>query len=305
MRLGALIVTTGLSRAHGIAALKLRVGGISAGQRMIAAFQRCGVTITGLVVGPEDKKSERQFARTGVIFLRCPEHASFEDGVRAGLSFMAEKFDRVFVVPGDMPLFLPKTLETLLLLDAPIAIPVRNRIYGAPILLRSDAVRAILSADAGPFEQVIQTCPKDKSFVTVQDSGVLIRSDDMTHRADHIRLHDRQLIRPSVGIALHSGSALYDDRLHMLLHLAEETRSILDACSLMQISYSAAWKMLNHAEDELGYPLVDRIRGGPDGSGTQLTERGRQLMVAYDRFAEELNARAAELCKTCFAAIPE
>ena len=60
MKIGALIVTTGLSRISGVAALLSEVGAITAGQRMISAFQCAGASLVGLVVGPEDKKSERQ-----------------------------------------------------------------------------------------------------------------------------------------------------------------------------------------------------------------------------------------------------
>ena len=63
MKIGALIVTTGLSRISGVAALLSEVGAITAGQRMISAFQCAGVSLVGLVVGPEDKKSERQLAQ--------------------------------------------------------------------------------------------------------------------------------------------------------------------------------------------------------------------------------------------------
>ena len=35
----------------------------------------------------------------------------------------------------------------------------------------------------------------------------------------------------------------------MLLHLIEDTSSVRDACGYMGISHSAAWSMLNPAED--------------------------------------------------------
>ena len=114
MKIGALIVTTGLSRASGAAALLPEIGSVSAGQRMISVFQCAGVSMVGLVVGPEEKKTERQFAQSGVVFLRCKQDTSFFEGVREGLRFMVPRFDRVFVVPGDIPLFLPDTLRCLL-----------------------------------------------------------------------------------------------------------------------------------------------------------------------------------------------
>ena len=88
MKTGALIVTTGLDHIRGVAALQAEVGSITAGQRMIAAFHRCGVALTGLVVGPENKKAERPFAQAGVVFLRCEAEASFLDGIREGLRFL-------------------------------------------------------------------------------------------------------------------------------------------------------------------------------------------------------------------------
>ena len=77
MKIGALIVTTGLPRISGVTALLPAVGAISSGQRMISAFQCADVSMVGLVVGPEDKKQERQLAQSGVIFLRCPEGLAF------------------------------------------------------------------------------------------------------------------------------------------------------------------------------------------------------------------------------------
>lgn len=89
MKIGALIVTTGLSRISGVAALLSEVGAITAGQRMISAFQCAGVSLVGLVVGPEDKKSERQLAQNGVIFLRCQENNQLLSGTAAGSFFHA------------------------------------------------------------------------------------------------------------------------------------------------------------------------------------------------------------------------
>ena len=66
MKTGALIVTTGLDHISGIAALQAEVGSITAGQRMIAALHRCGTALTGLVVGPENKKAERPFAQANM-----------------------------------------------------------------------------------------------------------------------------------------------------------------------------------------------------------------------------------------------
>ena len=296
MKIGALIVTTGLSRVSGAAALLPEVGAIPAGQRMISVFQCAGVSMVGLVVGPEDKKTERQFAQSGVIFLRCRTNASFLDGVREGLRFMRDNFDRVFVVPGDMPWFLPETLRSVLHSTAPIAVPVSSYIHGCPVLLDRSGMEAVLAEDCGDgLENIIKNCGLAKEFVPVSDSGIFLRGEDMSHRERIIAQQDQQMLRPTLDISLRNGTSLYDPRLSMLLHLVEQTRSVRDACSLMQISYSAAWNMLNHVEDKLGFPLVVRNRGGASGSGSLLTEKGKALMDAYDRFSAHLEQEAKQL----------
>lgn len=306
MKTAALIVTTGLDRVSGVAALLPQVGGISAGQRMISAFQCAGVSLIGLVVGPEDKKAERQLAQGGVVFLRCPEETGFFQGLQRGLSYMQGKFDRVFVVPGDIPLFLPSTLQTMLTSHAPLVAPENKHVNGYPLLLDGQAVTFLLSQPDFPTaEESVRQGKLPLESVVVEDSGILLRGNDMTHRKLLIRNHNNQLTRSMAELTLCNGGTLYDSRLSMLLHLVEDTRSVRDACSLMQISYSAAWNMLNHVENELGFPLVQRIRGGSTGSGSILTEKGKLLMAAYDKFSEHINKEANRLYREFFASFPE
>ena len=61
--------------------------------------------------------------------------------------------------------------------------------------------------------------------------------------------------------------------------------------------------MLNHVEEELGYPLVTRIRGGSTGSGSVLTQKGRKLMESYDEFSAQLEQTAQELYKKYFSSL--
>ena len=304
MKIGALIITTGLPRVSGVTALLSPVGNITAGQRMISAFQCAGVDLVGLIVGPEDKKAERQLAQNGVIFLRCDDcGTTFFQGLKEGLSFMLGKFDRVFILPGDTPLVLPKTLEALLTSNANIVQPENRYINGFPILLDKQGMETILNQTTKEAAQqaAVQQGLRIES-VRVEDSGIFLRGEDMTYRKNLIQHHNSQLSRPVTEVTLHNGGVLYDPRLSMLLHLVEETRSVRDACSLMQISYSAAWNMLNRVEDELGFPLVERIRGGSTGSGSVLTEKGKHLMTAYDQFSEHLNKEARQLYRKLFEA---
>lgn len=293
MKIGALIVTTGLSRVSGVAALLSEVGTISAGQRMISAFQCADVSLVALVVGPEDKKAERQLAQNGVIFLRCPEDTGFFRGLQKGLSFMREKYDRVFVVPGDVPLFLPTTLEAMLASNASLVVPETGYLNGYPLLLDNRAMDFILSQpDFTTAKNEVSRSNIQIESVHVGDIGILLRGEDMSNKTALIVKHSEQLSRPVMDVAIHGSTLLFDPRLSTLLHLVEYTRSVQDACSLMQMSYSTAWHMLNHVEEELGFPLVMRNRGGANGTGTVLTDKGKRLMDAYDQFAARMKKEA-------------
>ena len=303
MKIGALIVTTGLPRISGVAVLVSQVGTVTAGQRMISCFQRAGVSLVGLVVGPENKKSERAIAQNDVIFLRGEDgKTSFFHGMQLGLAFLEKQFDRVFVVPGDTPLFLPQTLEALLQSEANVVQPENKHVNGFPVLLDRQAMEAICNAQSAEEAEVSVSRLQVES-VQVDDPGILLRGGDMSRRKNLIRHHNAQLARPVTEITLSTGSSLYDPKLAMMLHLVEQTRSVREACSMMQISYSTAWNLLNRVEDELGFPLVVRIRGGSTGSGSELTEKGRSLMDAYDSYVQQLNQEAQNLFKAYFSAL--
>ena len=302
MRLGALIITTGLSPVSGVEVLLNPAGTISAGQRMISAFQTVGVSTTGLVVEAENKKLERQLVHNGVIFLRCAENPSdFFQGIRRGLSFMADQFDRLFLVPGDTSLFLPDTLTALLQSDADVAQPEYRHVQGFPLLLSRRAMELILAQpDWDSALDALHASPLTVQSIPVNDAGILLQGADMTHRKTLIQRHNNQLARPVIQVALRSCNTICDAQLSMLLHLVECTGSVRDACSLMQMSYSSAWNLLNQVEDELGFPLVTRLRGGSVGSGSILTEKGRRLLESYDRFTGELDQITKDLYRKYF-----
>ena len=84
--------------------------------------------------------------------------------------------------------------------------------------------------------------------------------------------------------SISKGEAHISSKLIALLLQIRQTQSVRDASSRMQISYSTAWNLLNTAENELGYPLILRNKGGPSGTGSLLTEKGRELLHAYEQF---------------------
>jgi len=98
--------------------------------------------------------------------------------------------------------------------------------------------------------------------------------------------------------SIRKGDAHIGSKLLSLLFQIRQTQSVRDACSRMQISYSTAWNLLNTAENELGYPLLLRNKGGPSGTGSLLTGKGQELLSAYERFESAAKENMEKLYDT-------
>jgi molybdate transport system regulatory protein len=73
-----------------------------------------------------------------------------------------------------------------------------------------------------------------------------------------------------------------------LLRGIEKTGSLNQATKSMGMAYSKAWRVLNVAEKQLGFSLVERK--GPNGS--VLTEKGRQFLQMYNEMQQAVNNAA-------------
>lgn len=75
-----------------------------------------------------------------------------------------------------------------------------------------------------------------------------------------------------------------------LLKLIQETGSISKAAKDMGMSYKKAWRMVDEMNTFGGSPYVITSKGGLQGGGTEIAERGKQMMEAYRRLDEKLRA---------------
>jgi molybdate transport system regulatory protein len=69
-----------------------------------------------------------------------------------------------------------------------------------------------------------------------------------------------------------------------LLSGIDNTGSLYAAAKELKMAYSKAWRLLNEAEANVGFLLINR-----DGArGSTLTPEGRKLLAAYEKLTEEL-----------------
>jgi molybdate transport repressor ModE-like protein len=69
-----------------------------------------------------------------------------------------------------------------------------------------------------------------------------------------------------------------------ILKLIEEKGSLKAACDGLGYTYRRTWGNLKKIEDFFGFPLLEKHRGGSEGGNTVLTEEGKRLVRAFDKF---------------------
>ena len=83
----------------------------------------------------------------------------------------------------------------------------------------------------------------------------------------------------------------------LLLEKIEEYGSLRQAATEMKMSYRAAWGKLKAAEESIGKPLVQKVKG--KGQRYELTPVGRQLAKQFMQLQHDVetfaNAKAQEL----------
>lgn len=84
------------------------------------------------------------------------------------------------------------------------------------------------------------------------------------------------------------GKGIMGDGKWLILQKIEETGSLMAATEALGITYRRTWGDLKQIEKKLGFPLLEKHRGGKDGGQTELTEKGKLLVKAFSRFHQRI-----------------
>lgn len=95
---------------------------------------------------------------------------------------------------------------------------------------------------------------------------------------------------------------LTQEQLNLFLNI-DELESIAASAKKMEISYRKAWELVRRAEEELGFTLVIKLRGGSEGGKSELTADGKQLVEAYRQLRNEFDDSVKRVVKNFFQAI--
>lgn len=75
----------------------------------------------------------------------------------------------------------------------------------------------------------------------------------------------------------------------LLMQKVEKYGSLSAAYKEMNMSSSKAWKILNKAQNDLGFALLESHAGGKDGGSTRLTAKGKEIMEKYNSMMAEID----------------
>lgn len=106
---------------------------------------------------------------------------------------------------------------------------------------------------------------------------------------------DHETLKFHVRLRLYKKDMYYGPGVSALMELVKEKESLSAACKEMHMAYSKAWKIIRHAEKDLGFSLMEGTRGGENGGKTVLTEEGEELLKRYKAFEREVLLSAEQL----------
>lgn len=303
MRVGAVIAAAGMSSRMGDFKPMMRIGSISVIHRLIHTLTHAGVFPIVVVTGHRCEELEHHVAKLGVICVKNEAYTSTQmfDSAKIGFSYVMDKCDRCFFMPVDVPLFTVNTLVKLMGATGGAVVPVTDGKQGHPVLLCCKELGKILDyAGEGGLSGAVESCVSNKMLVEVEDKGILHDVDTAEDFSELVRFHNEQMFRPSVSVRLGREEVFFGPGTALLLSLLKDSGPMLLACKEMNLSYSKAWKMINHAEKELGFPIVERKHGGKEGGSTTLTPQGEDLLERFFRFEKEAKAAVQKLFEKHF-----
>lgn len=95
---------------------------------------------------------------------------------------------------------------------------------------------------------------------------------------------------------------LTQEQLCLLSNIAE-LESIAASAKKMSISYRKAWELVRRAEEDLGFSLVAKSRGGSEGGKSELTTEGKLLVDAYRQLRDEFDESVKRVVQKFFKTI--
>ncbi len=269
----------------------LQVGNIPIIRRIVITYQQAGVFPIVIITGADEDAVKDQLSSYGLIFIHndnC-ENPELIDSAKIGLRYLKDKCDKIVFTPVNVPMFTPSTLKRLINSSAKVVTPSYGDKGGHPIVISNDVVDRVLSYNgSNGLRGAFNDFKDERQWVKVDDIGITLSIHNEEQLQARLAEHNRSILNSFVKVSIEKEKAFFDSRAKLLLYLIGNTNSVRKACDDMALSNGKAWNILNNLEQELGYTIIERKQGGSKGGNTQLTERGRAFIIAYQEFEENV-----------------
>lgn len=262
----------------------LPVEGTTVIKREIYTLRKAGISPIIVVGGYQAAVLKNHISHNGVVFLEDPEYVCHDwlASARIGVEAAAALCEKVILIAAECPAFKVETLERLKECDQDTCLYYD----GQPGKLQV-RVGSHLTADRD-----VMYGEQNLASLDTDDCGILY---DITHPdqiekvRDYIRqLRDARALSLKTKIVLSKGEDFFGPGIFHLLQYIDETGSIQAAAKKMGMSYSKCWKLLNRAEEQMGFPFLNRYNGGRHGGNSTITEEGREFMNRYHAMLEDM-----------------
>lgn len=184
MKTGAVIVAAGMSsRMKAFKPLLALCGSTMIGTA-ISSLQSTGIHEIAVVTGHEAEKLEKYLSPSGVTCLYNDKHETTDMfySAKIGLNYLKDRCDRVFFLPGDVPLFSRQSIGVMQndmnCSSCKILQPIHDGKLGHPILIDSSVIQSLLDyKGSGGLKGAIDTFDGLKSTIELDDIGMTLDAD--------------------------------------------------------------------------------------------------------------------------------
>jgi CTP:molybdopterin cytidylyltransferase MocA/HD superfamily phosphodiesterase len=198
MNTAALVLAAGYSSRMGEFKPLLPIGGITAIERAIGIFRAADIDRVTVVTGYRSEELKPALERANACQVLNPQ---YDDGMfsslRTGVRALPPDVEACFILPADIPLVRPLTIQLLLRAcdnsGARVIYPVFQKRHGHPPLIRRDVLDETLSGDdEGGLRFVLARHAQESLEVEVIDEAIhldLDTAEDLARARDLAQCH--------------------------------------------------------------------------------------------------------------------
>jgi molybdate transport system regulatory protein len=105
-----------------------------------------------------------------------------------------------------------------------------------------------------------------------------------------INLHDI-VLQHKMWLETEDRQGILGDGKWQILKAVEDEGSLTAACQKLGLTYRRTWGDLKKIELQLGFPLLNKSRGGKEGGMSELSEQGKAVVEAFDKFHKDVDEK--------------